>query len=169
MNFIPPTFDELTDGDPRRKEFILRWSKLLTDTYRHWTGRELVTLPPQASAEQMARAVFEAPQVIVSGGAEQDQILCYGNRAALELWEMDWDTLTRTPSRLTAEPIHRDERARFLQRVRERGYVDDYRGVRISRTGKRFRIEAAVVWNLVDADGAYLGQAATFSEHTPLP
>jgi hypothetical protein len=77
---------------------------------------------------------------------------------------MDWDTLVRTPSRQTAEPVHRVERAAFLARVRENGFVDDYSGIRISKNGRRFRIRRATVWNLDDADGRYAGQAATFAE-----
>jgi hypothetical protein len=57
----------------------------------------------------------------------------------------------------------RDERAEFLRRVRENGFIDDYSGIRISRTGRRFRIRQAIVWNVLDDAGAYAGQAATFS------
>jgi hypothetical protein len=46
--------------------------------------------------------------------------------------------------------------------VREHGFVDDYSGIRISKNGRRFRIRQATVWNLVDASGAFAGQAATF-------
>jgi len=75
---------------------------------------------------------------------------------------MSWDELTRTPSRLTAEPVHRDERARLPAPTREHGFVDDYSGIRISKTGRRFRIEQAIVWNLTDATGKHRGHAATF-------
>jgi hypothetical protein len=81
---------------------------------------------------------------------------------------MPWEALVGTPSRLTAEAVHRDERARLLERTRQVGFVDDYAGVRISRTGKRFRIEQAIVWNVVDAEGEDHGQAATFAHWTPL-
>jgi hypothetical protein len=64
--------------------------------------------------------------------------------------------------------VHRDERARLLERTLRDGYVDDYAGIRISSTGKRFRIEQAIVWNLVDAAGIRHGQAATFDHWTPL-
>jgi hypothetical protein len=75
-------------------------------------------------------------------------------------------TLLTMPSRTTAEPMHRDERARLLERTTRDGFVDDYRGVRISSTGRRFLIDRATVWNLLDADGKYVGQAATFSKWT---
>lgn len=105
---------------------------------------------------------------MVSHGTEADPLLTYGNARALALWEMSWDELTQTPSRLTAEPVHRDERARLLARTRAHGFVDDYAGVRISKTGRRFRIEQAIVWNLTDAAGNHRGQAATFERWTPL-
>jgi len=68
-----------------------------------------------------------------------------------------------------AEPINQAERARLLARVRDQGFIDDYAGVRISRTGRRFRIRDAIVWNLMTDSGAYCGQAARFEHWEPLP
>jgi len=56
---------------------------------------------------------------------------------------MSWAELTRTPSRLTAEAPNREERARLLAAVTARGFIDDYSGVRISKSGRRFRIARA--------------------------
>jgi hypothetical protein len=72
--------------------------------------------------------------------------------------------LTRTPSRLTAEAPNREERARLLEVVTKRGFIDDYSGVRISKSGRRFKISRATVWNLVSENGEPHGQAATFSD-----
>lgn len=88
----------------------------------------------------------------------------FGNSAALTLWELDWDSFTRTPSRYTAEAPLREERARLLDQVTRHGFIDDYAGIRISRTGKRFRIRRAVVWNLRDERGDHAGQAASFTD-----
>ncbi len=79
--------------------------------------------------------------VFLSHGTQDDPILNYGNQAALDLWEMTWEEFTGMPSRLTAEPINREDRERFLLQVRQRGYIDTYRGVRISGSGHRFMIE----------------------------
>jgi hypothetical protein len=144
-----------------KRDWLVQRGRMLLESHRHWTGRDLIGR--SGDSERDARALFEAPFVVVSGGAEEDQILNYGNLAGLELWEMDWDTMVRTPSRHTAEPVHRDERAEFLRRVRENGFVDDYSGIRISSRGRRFRIRQATVWNVIDAEGVYAGQAATFS------
>lgn len=136
---------------------------LILDSFETWLQRPLLarTGTPQDDADRL----YHAPFVVVSHGTEPDPLLCYGNAMALSLWEMDVKTLCRTPSRLTAEPVHRDERARLLARTTNHGYVDDYQGIRISSTGRRFRIEQALVWNVVTSDGSVRGQAATFAAY----
>jgi hypothetical protein len=142
-------------------------AQLLLDSFARLLGRELVSR--EGSATEQAERLFRAPFVVVSHGTEADPVLNYGNAAALALWEMPWDELTRTPSRLTAEPVHRDERSRLLARTRAHGFVDDYSGIRISKSGRRFRIEQAIVWNLTDGAGGHRGQAATFDSWTDIP
>lgn len=141
---------------------VVRWCQVLLSSFRRWTGRDL--LEPVGDPEAQARALFSASFVVVSHGTEADPILNYGNRQALALWEMSWDELVRTPSRLTAESLERAERQGMLEQARTSGWISDYRGVRMSKSGRRFLIERAVVWNVVDAAGSRLGQAATFSE-----
>lgn len=124
-------------------------------------------VPRAGTATDQARILYQAPFVIVSHGTGKDPILNYGNQAALQLWEMTWEEFIQTPSRLTAEPVNREERATMLERVRRLGYVDDYRGVRISKSGRRFLVEHAVVWTVLDREDP-VGQAATFSRWTYL-
>ena len=136
-------------------------TQLIARSLKRWTGRDL--LAGKFSAEQLAEKVFHAPFVLVSHGTEADPVLNYGNQSALALWEMSWAGLTRTPSRLTAEAPDRAERARLLAAVTANGFIDDYSGIRVSKTGRRFRIAQATVWNLLDERGNYAGQAALFS------
>lgn len=140
--------------------FFIEQTERLVRSYRQRTGRDL--LPPADSPERLAETLFHLPIVVVSHGTEPDPILNYGNQTALALWEMPWEAFTRTPSRLTAEPAGREERARLLEEVTRKGFIDHYSGIRISRTGRRFAIAQAVVWNLSDDKGRYCGQAATF-------
>jgi len=139
---------------------VIARSQIFARSFRHWTGREL--LPGNFSPAELAEKLFHAPFALVAHGTEADPILHYGNRAALDLWEMSWAELTRTPSRLTAEPLLREERARLLAAVTANGFIDNYSGIRIAQTGRRFRIAQATVWNLLAADGTFCGQAATF-------
>jgi hypothetical protein len=128
---------------------------------RRWTGRSLVE--PSLTLEEQARQIFCAPFAVLSHNTDAEPILNYANQTGLELFELTWQELLVTPSRQTAEPVHRAERARLLSEVASRGYIDDYRGVRISKNGRRFQIDQALVWNLLDEHGAPYGQAATFS------
>jgi hypothetical protein len=112
--------------------------------------------------------LWTAPRVILAHGTEADPIFFYGNRMALDLFEIGAADFLCMPSRLSAEPLGRDERARLLDRVSRDGFIADYAGVRISAKGRRFRIQQAVVWNLVDEAGAIHGQAATFDSWVPV-
>jgi len=140
---------------------VVAQTQLIARSLDHWTGRAL--LPGLFNPLGLAKNIFTAPFVLVAHGTETDPVLNYGNAAALELWEMSWTELTRTPSRLTAEVPNREERARLLAAVTANGFIDDYSGIRISKTGRRFRIAQATVWNLLDEHGNYSGQAAMFS------
>ena len=137
-------------------------AQLLLSSFQQFVGRPLIAdgLPAVEAAEALFRARF----VVVSHNAAPDPVLTYGNEAALKLWETDWDTLVGMPSRLTAEPIHQEERARLLQATEQQGYIDNYTGIRISATGRRFRITGALIWTLLDDQGRWVGQAATFRQ-----
>ena len=76
---------------------------------------------------------------------------------------MDWTQFAATPSRLTAEPVNQAERARMLRQAETMGYIRNYRGIRISSTGRRFLVDDAIVWNIIDEQDVLHGQAATFS------
>ncbi|SDX49019.1 MEKHLA domain-containing protein [Nitrosomonas oligotropha] len=140
---------------------IVQWCQYLLDSYAHWVKQELIerTGTPLEQAERLFNSAF----VVASHGTEDDPILNYGNRTALNLWMMDWQQFTHTPSRLTAEPAKREERARMLEQVKTQGYHADYSGIRISSTGKRFLAERILIWNIQKPDGTIVGQGATFS------
>ena len=138
---------------------------ILYQSFTRLIGQPLVT-PGDVTgsrADELAQALWSAPRVIVAHGTQADPIFFYGNRLALEVFEMDFASFTQLPSRYSAEPVAREERQRLLERVTRDGYIDDYAGIRISARGRRFRIEQAVVWNLIDEHGQNHGQAATFS------
>ena len=141
-------------------------AKLLISSYRYWTGKDLIQ--PGDTDQQSFQALYEAPFALASHDTAQDPIFNYGNLCAQRLFEMDWDTLVSLPSKHSAEPVNREERSRLLARVTKHGYIDDYQGIRISSTGRRFRIEEAFIWNILDAKGIYRGQAAALYKWSEL-
>lgn len=143
-------------------EAVIAHTICLARSLKHWTGRDLIA--GAADPLELAQRVFAAPFVLVSHGTEADPVLNYGNQSALTLWDISWSELTQMPSRLTAEAPNREERARLLDRVTRDGFIDDYSGIRIAKSGRRFRISRATVWNLLTPAGTHCGQAAMFGE-----
>lgn len=148
----------------KMSEAVSCQTRRLLHSFYHWTGTPLLMNDEDESVTN--QALFEAPFVVVSHGAEADPILNYGNRQALQLWQMEWEQFTQTPSRLTAEPIERAERDRLLQQAKADGFINNYQGVRICSTGQRFAIHNVILWNVLDEKGVCCGQAATFNQWT---
>jgi len=161
-------------------------SRLLIESYRRVVGGDLLaqaTLEtpemPHASTdsgrstsaqfgESRAEALSLAPFAVVSHGGQAEPIFNYGNALALHWFEISWQALCALPSRHSAEPAAQAEREQLLSQVSQHGYIENYRGVRISAEGRRFWIEEATVWNVVDEAGVYRGQAACFAAVRPV-
>ena len=139
---------------------VIQHTQRLLRSFQHWLDRPLLNI--DGSPIELSEALFHAPFVLVSHGTQADPILNYGNRQALELWEMDWTQFTQTPSRLTAEPVEQAERDRLLAQAQTQGYISDYKGIRISSTGRRFWIQDVVIWDVLDEQNQRCGQAARF-------
>ena len=151
------------DRPSTSNRYLAEHAALLLDCFQRLTGRTLLPDEDLLDGPSPAEALFSAPFAVVSHDVSDDPIFNYGNRTALALFEMTFEEFTHLPSRCSAEPAAREERERLLHAVTTRGYIDDYAGIRISKGGRRFRIESATVWNLHASSGAYRGQAATFS------
>jgi MEKHLA domain len=147
---------------PWQQEAIARHSQRLLHSYQHWTGTSLLNV--SGISEKIAQALFEAPFVLVSHGTEADPIFNYGNRKALQLWELSWEEFTKMPSRQSAEKIVQEERDRLLAEAASKGF-SNYSGVRITSTGKRFQIQDGILWNLIDEQNQRCGQASVFCQY----
>jgi hypothetical protein len=147
--------------------FLQEHAAILLHSFEHWLGRPLIDA--SLTPKEQARALFHAPFALVSHDTSADPVFNYANRQALALFETSWEEFTSLPSRLSAEPMHQQERERLLATVARQGYIDHYRGIRIAKSGSRFWIENAIVWNLLDAENRYVGQAAMFDRWDFLP
>jgi hypothetical protein len=143
-------------------EDVVRRCGWLATSFRRWTGRDLIADPPQGAA--LAEALYHAPAVVVSHGTQPDPVFWFANRTAQRLWELDWDAFTRMPSRQSVAADEHASREDLLRRALTRGFIEDYQGVRISASGRRFRIANVVLWNIRDDHDRPQGQAATFAD-----
>jgi hypothetical protein len=142
---------------------------LLLASHLRLTGRPLLARAPGETDEEMARRLYSAPFVVLAHDDEPDPRFNYANLAAQRLFERAWDEIVGLPSRLSAEAPARGERSQLLDRVSAQGFIEDYSGLRIAKSGRRFRILRATVWNVSDASGRRIGQAASFSTWEPCP
>jgi len=131
------------------------------------TGRPLLASRAGETEAGLARRLYAAPFVVLAHDGQPDPRFNYANLAAQRLFERTWEEIVGLPSRLSAEAPAREARERLLQRVVEHGFIEDYSGVRIAKSGRRFRILCATVWNVSDASGRRTGQAASFSAWEP--
>jgi hypothetical protein len=141
---------------------IISWTQLILDNYENLVGKELIDR--SGTQLEQSKRLFFASFIVFSHGTQTDPLYNYANQVGLDLWEMTWEKLTKTPSRTTTEPMLREERQRLLAETSRKGYVTNYEGIRISATGKRYKIRDLTIWNLKDNQNNYCGQAAAFSQ-----
>lgn len=151
--------------EPWQQESIIQLSQRLLDSYHHWTGKILLNV--DGSPQERAQQLFAAPFVLVAHDTQPEPVFNYGNQQALELWELSWEEFTNLPSHQSAEAesMIQEERDRLLAQVTTQGLIENYSGIRISSSGKRFRINNGIVWNLINQQAEYCGQAAVFSNY----
>lgn len=138
------------------------FADLLDSSFRRLIGRALI--PDEILRGDAALWLYErAPFCVLAHDTREDPVFVYGNKAVQRCFEYDWEELIRLPSQLSAEVPNREERQRLLDTVKRQGFISDYRGVRIAKSGRRFFIEKAIVWELLDTEGRRHGQAAMFA------
>ncbi|MBB2693288.1 UNVERIFIED_ORG: hypothetical protein GGI63_004165 [Rhizobium esperanzae] len=131
---------------------------LLTGSYLRITGRRLVQ-----DGQGPDWLYNNAPFVVLAHNTLPDPRFIYANSTAQSCFEYSWDEFITLPSRLSAEQPDRAERQRLLDAVTRDGFVDNGRGLRVAKSGRRFWVDNFTVWQLIDEAGKRLGQAAIFS------
>ena len=135
----------------------------ITSSLKMLAGIEIVDF--SKSIEEQAIQTYNADYVLLAHNATDDPVFNYGNKAALKLFEMTWEEFTNLHSKYSAEQDEREQREKFLAEVRKNGYADNYSGIRISKSGKRFEIRNVLLWNVFDDKGNRIGQAAMFEDY----
>ena len=136
--------------------------KLLESSYRRLTGKTLI--PAELPDEEAANWLYDCAEFcVLAHSRDEDPTFVYANMAAQRRFGYDWEEITQLPSRLSAAPQDREERQRFIERVRQDGYCAGYSGTRIMKSGQRFQIQDATLWQLVDEEGTVHGQAVVIA------
>ncbi|MDB0060862.1 MEKHLA domain-containing protein [Gammaproteobacteria bacterium] len=133
--------------------------RLLMQSYHRLLGRPLIDGVDEPSIEEVCNADF----ALVSHGTEPDPLFNFGNDLALTLFERSFEDFVQLPSRKSSGQTRDEDRIRLLYEVTRNGFIENYSGVRVSASGRKFEISNAVVWNVVDEHEVYRGQAAKIS------
>ena len=137
---------------------------LLQSHQRAFGHLMLASSQPTTSLRLRCQELFACGFPVLAHGTGQDPRLSYANAAALQVWETDWTGLIGMPSRLTAPESERQERRQALGQAHSQLAITGYRGIRISRKGRRFMINNARIWTLWDQEERVIGQAASFRD-----
>lgn len=137
-------------------EVLRAWITQAAQSYETLRGAPLFE---GGGEDDFARAEH-APFALLMHNGGEDPVFQYANVRARALFAYTLEEFRRLPSRLSAEPERREARARMLKAASEQGYFEGYRGIRIAKDGRRFRIADAIIWQIYDAEGQVIGQAA---------
>ena len=90
----------------------------------------------------------------------KDPVFMYANPKALDVFGYSLEEILNMPSHLSAETDQRQERLLMLKEAEEKGYIMNYKGIRIRKDGSKFQIKDALIWNVFDENHLVIGQAA---------
>lgn len=129
-----------THQNPNLQEYL----DLLKKSYRKFYGENLdddlyESRSVIASHTNIKNLISDWPRSceVLERENHANPVFVFANRRAQELWEMDWQE-----------------------------FINNYLGVRVSQSGKRFLIKSARVWQVLAEDGlGALGQAVCFEDY----
>lgn len=134
-------------------------ARAILDSHVARLGVELIER--SGDPQEDARRLRALDAVVLSHDGAADPVFVYANEAAAALWRMPIAQLVGMPSRLSAAPEWREERAGMLADAAAEGVLRGYSGERIASDGSRFVIDDATLWT-VDGYPRGPGQAVVF-------
>jgi len=109
-------------------------------------------------------AFSNCPYAIASH--DTNSVFNYANEVSLQLFKTNWDEMIGAHSSVSASKSLQSDRNKMLKRVVREGYVDNYKGNRMTFDGSFFQINDATIWNIVDSKNNSQGQAVLIMDHS---
>ena len=134
---------------------LLTHLEIIKYSYTLLTSRDL----PLSYNDNLITAFDKCSFPIASHDNSSEPLFNYANRAALNLFKMTSKQMIGLPSKDSALPIDQDERSLILEQVIKYGFIEHYQGKRVASDQSIFHIQDATVWNLLDHEKKYYGQA----------
>ena len=107
--------------------------------------------------DDLAKGFDECPLPIASH--DSNGSFNYLNKAALSLFKVTKDQVIGRSTTMTAPKSEQKQRNELLNQVNSRGFIENYKGIRVTSDGGLFEIEDATIWNVYDKNSHRIGQA----------
>lgn len=142
---------------------IISHLEIVKNSYRKLIGESL----PLSSNMNLIEAFDECIYPIASHDNSDEPLFNYANKAALLLFKMTYEQMIGLPSKVSALPVNQEERSFLLKQVAEHGFIQHYQGKRVASDQSIFHIQDATVWNLMNLDQKFCGQAVIIFKVLP--
>lgn len=154
-----------TTPPPGRVANVTEWLLLSSNSLQQYTGKSLLEHMVEDSVESLQDAHENTRFAILSHGIQEDPIYNYFNKAALETFQYEPEEIYQLPSRKSAPPDLRVDRAALIQASVECGFQIYTKAVRVTKCGRLFQINEGLLWNVYDNEGNRVGQTALFDRN----
>lgn len=141
--------------------------KQINDSFKQHTGQYIPC--PKLQSSTLDWIDQEAPFSLLAHNASSEPNFIYANNKALNVFGYSSEEMLQLQSKFSASEVDREERARLLQIVKEKGFAKNYQGPRVKKNGESFNIYQGMVWVVYDEKKQEIAQAALFwlDEHRP--
>jgi hypothetical protein len=146
---------------------VTEWLLFSSNSLQQYTGKTL--LEHMTEVPSLEAAHENTRFAILSHGTQEDPIYNYFNRAAMETFQYEPEEIYQLPSRKSAPPDLRVDRAALIQASVERGFQVYTEAVRVTKHGQLFQINEGLLWNVYDNEGNRVGQTALFDRNKVVP
>lgn len=148
-----------------------KFLELIARSYKQFTNKDLSNIDDldsviaaHSNIKNLIKKISENNSIVNECfDLSADPIFIYGNNAALKLWELSFEEFTKFSSRNTANLDQQSSRNSLLQEVLDKGFIENYSGIRVSKSGKKFMIENAMVFQVYDLQDHNIAQAVLFA------
>ena len=137
-------------------------SHFMNESFKRWTDQYLID--PHHQPEEFSRLLYFAPFVVFAVSNHPDPRFSYANESSQKLFLYNWNEFTALPSTTPIEPSDFPQSQRMLDECSSQGFSKAFEGIRITSTGKRFKIGRTILWNIIDDSGRKIGKAVVFNK-----
>lgn len=150
---------------------LIKTSELIIYSYKQEFQYPLIdkVCPSHSLLLNIHESLYTSEYCILAVNNNEIPTFTYMNLSAQKLWEVSLNQALKMQGKQTAQKKDQKEREKLLNQVKKKGKTNSYSGIRISQKGKRFFIKKASIWNIINKQGVFEGQAACFNQFEYLP